>query len=687
MDRKDEEVELEDAPKGMFPEDDEDIYEIDVEEDLDVWNRGSGYTWGVGEATSSWWSTGGSLSGGFSSMWSTASSFSTDGATRMLKHKKHIDSLCKVVDPTVKHTLEFATEDGQNYTDMTRGHIVVDGNLIRYDDEKLDILSGLAIHEKLHVIHSVPLHKWQKDYIYDGSDSPMSSAQRRLFASIANIVEDEYIERQLQKTCSGYVHYLTKCKEHFFDKSDIEDETDVNNFGEIINTFLLLVRYPSRLGIDRRKAHAFHIRAFMAELKKGIDNRENTYRCIENVYKYMLKVAEDMSDGEVTDEDMDRIDKDASSYADETMDEWMSDLSDEAISEMESEGKIEAMKEDVRTRRAERLLRELETRLSDPVEELFLDAHHEKIMKAVKYDSDTIDKKLALDIKDLEQSDYYEEKLDKNLAISSKQRDITWKRAIPESYDVDKYKAGVRAMKPEISKLKKKIELYGNTQKLSIYNQKRGILDKRKLHKIPMGMNDIFKAVIVNEDKPIDICILVDESGSMGYRYMDDARNSAIAIKEALGGNEKVNLWVYGHSADEYKNGQTEMIEYWSPTMKDRPMAIGAMRARYENRDGNAIISSALRVKGESDNNSKKLMIVLSDGAPSADAYRGSTALSHTKRAVKYVEGQGWNIIQVGFGGASRFSMEKMFTNWIRVKDSSELGSKLSKVIRKVIQI
>ena len=41
------------APKGMFPEDDdEDSFEIDVDEDLDVWNRGGGYTWGGG---TSWW--------------------------------------------------------------------------------------------------------------------------------------------------------------------------------------------------------------------------------------------------------------------------------------------------------------------------------------------------------------------------------------------------------------------------------------------------------------------------------------------------------------------------------------------------------------------------------------------------------------------------------------------------------
>jgi len=202
-----------------------------------------------------------------------------------------------------------------------------------------------------------------------------------------------------------------------------------------------------------------------------------------------------------------------------------------------------------------------------------------------------------------------------------------------------------------------------------------------------MGMTDLFKAKITKEDKPLDICLLVDESGSMGYKLMEDARNAAIAIKEALADNPMIDLWVYGHSADSKSMGQTEMIEYHSPTMKDRPMAMGGLSARYENRDGNAIITSALRVNSESDNTTNKLMIVLSDGEPSADLYRGYTGIDHTKKAVKYVESRGWNVIQVGFGGISTYSMEKMFTNWVHVEDTSELGDKVSKIIRKVVKV
>ena len=202
-----------------------------------------------------------------------------------------------------------------------------------------------------------------------------------------------------------------------------------------------------------------------------------------------------------------------------------------------------------------------------------------------------------------------------------------------------------------------------------------------------MGMTDLFKAKITKEDKPLDICLLVDESGSMGWRLMEYARNAAIAMKEALADNPMINLWVYGHSADSREQGQTEMIEYHSPSMQDRPMAMGGMRARAENRDGNAIITSALRVNNESDNSTQKLMIVLSDGEPSADHYRGYTGIDHTKKAVKHVESRGWHVIQVGFGGIRKRYMDEMFTNWVHVEDMDELGDKVSKIIRKVVKV
>ena len=130
------------------------------------------------------------------------------------------------------------------------------------------------------------------------------------------------------------------------------------------------------------------------------------------------------------------------------------------------------------------------------------------------------------------------------------------------------------------------------------------------------------------------------------------------------------------------------MIEYWSPSMKDRPTAMGGMRARYENRDGNAILAAGERVRRESDQpQAKKLMMVLSDGAPSADGYRGWQATQHVRKAVKSIESRGWDVIQVGFAGSREGTMERMFSNWTYVSETNKLGDKLSKIIRRVLKI
>jgi hypothetical protein len=609
----DKEDKVEYAPKGMFPEDDaEDSYEIELDEDLDVWNRGSGYTWGGGTA---WWQKSPTIGSSMSSMWSWGGTSHThNNASRMLKHKTHIDSLCKITDPTVPHTLDFAS-NASGYTDMRRGHIVVDGNLIKDNDDNLD--------------------------------------------------------------------YIESCKKHYFDsQSDKINSDEMNEFTDMINTFLMLVRYPSEIDMDRRKRHAPHIRVFMTAIRKGIDSREATYTCIETVYRYLVAQAEKIAEksGKSKEEVEEEMAERAKEYGEKR---YADEFGDFPLDDDQKKEMVKALAKDM----FDKLMRRAKRDEGDVVDKLW-DAEAKKAVKDItEYISEEIDDALRKEINELADSDYYETSIDRALALKNGQRDISWQRAMPTETHRDQYKSDKDRMKSQISKLKKKLQLYGNLQKHNIYNQKRGILDKRQLHKIPMGMTDIFKATIVNEDKPLDICILVDESGSMGWHTMSHARQGAIAVKEALADNDMINLWVYGHSADETVKGQTDMIEYWSPTMKDRPMAMGGMKARYENRDGNAIVASADRIKAESDNGAHKLMIVMSDGAPSADGYRGYDAKDHVKKCVKHIETRGWSVIQVGFAGAYEWMMKDMFDNWVYVDDTDKLGDQLSKIIRKVVKI
>ena len=643
----------------------------------DMWNRSSAYTWGGGQ---SWWQRG--MSGitdtlsPMTSMWGGSwSTVATTDAGRMLKHKRHLDSLCKVVDPTVKHTLDFAYEEGRNYSNMNSGRIVIDGTLIKDDDTNLDIAAGLSIHEKLHLIHTKPIKDWEKAYAYNHD---INTAEQKLLHNIVNIIEDEYIEKQLAKDCAGFVSYIEATKKHFFEKnSDAISKPHKDEFLDIMNTLLAFIRYPSSVDESRRKRHSRHITFFAKTLHKSLEDRESTYVAFSTIYQYMSELCRQLSPED---------------SGEEELDSKMSELEDRLGDVLSPE-----QMGDIREQMLKDIKKELE-RKGSPLEALYDkysgDMELLEGMSDYSIGKEELNKELKRTIKDMEDSDYHETAMSKDKAPNPKHTKLTWRMAMADEYERDQYKRDVRSMRPVINSLKKKINLYGNQQKYTIRNQKRGKLDKRVLHRIPMGSRELFKMDFSKEDKPLDICILVDESGSMcsGMR-MDNARRSAIAIKEALSDNPKLNLWVYGHTADGYENwhsdkGSTNMTQYWGPSMKDRPMAMGAMKARYENRDGNAIWACADKVRSESDQPmSNKLMIVLSDGQPAAYQYGGYTGRDHVKRIVKDLEGRGWGIIQIGFGGANDESMKTMFSNYVRVNESSMLPAKLSKIMRKVMKL
>jgi hypothetical protein len=658
----------------------------------DMWGRDKSSTWSTGYTP--WWQkqqssvyAGGQTSlssgwgGGYSSVGGYGWSADRTKTYRMMKNKNHLDGLAKIVDPTIRHSLDYSTRQ-QSYCDMENNSIKVDGSMILDNDDKLDVVAGLAIHEKLHLVHSKPLMKYLRDKKY-GIIDEHGSFGFDIYKSICNLVEDEYIEKQLPKTCPGYVSYISAVKDHYWKK--VEDKLQDNDepFADLMGAILLFVRYPSSLSAPQKKRWANDLKIVEKILKTDGIDKEGRFTAMENLWKHMMKRAKQLGyDKDEGFEGMygEAIDGECERYEERCKEggyegEELEDIMKKHRKEVEKDYK-----------------RDYDSKCKTAIAKA-MDAIGEEMRKIIaqmtgEQKKGVITKAMEDSIKELMEKDYEEHHLKSADAFNSRQTKVTWQKVSPTSSHRELYTSDKRAMKSVIAKLKRKIQLYGNPVALTIPNQKKGRLNKRQLHKIPQDRNDLFKIKIVQDDKQLDVCLLVDESGSMGHHYMGPARQSCIAVKEALQGNDKLNLWVFGHTADQNERGATEMYEYASPFMKDRPLACGAMRARYENRDGTAILSSAERVKAQSDHPwADKLMIIFSDGAPSADGYRGHSAHQHTAKMVKKVEGMGFAVIQVGFGGWASSQQGDMFTNHISVNDINTLPISIGKILKKVLRI
>jgi nitric oxide reductase activation protein len=162
------------------------------------------------------------------------------------------------------------------------------------------------------------------------------------------------------------------------------------------------------------------------------------------------------------------------------------------------------------------------------------------------------------------------------------------------------------------------------------------------------------------------------------------ARKAAILIREALKGTG-TDLYVYGHSADSIYSGATEIIVYQEgKSTAISPYALSDVEARYENRDGTAILEVAKRVRKKTDD--PILMFVLSDGAPCAHHYWGRSAEEDVQKKVKKVEGMDFTVVQVTIDTMNEESCKRMFSNVIHLeKDLGDLPKKLGKVIKKAI--
>lgn len=181
------------------------------------------------------------------------------------------------------------------------------------------------------------------------------------------------------------------------------------------------------------------------------------------------------------------------------------------------------------------------------------------------------------------------------------------------------------------------------------------------------------------------ITILVDESGSMRGPRAYSARETAILLAEVCA---KINVpcYIIGYSADEVKGCDVDLRHYvtWKNTKADRTSLV-SIQARVENRDG-ATIRAATEISKKR-REERKILFVLSDGAPSANGYRGHAAVLDTKNAIREARKIYEKVIGISIGNASTQTLHEMYGNdFISVPFVNDLPRELSIALKKMFK-
>lgn len=216
--------------------------------------------------------------------------------------------------------------------------------------------------------------------------------------------------------------------------------------------------------------------------------------------------------------------------------------------------------------------------------------------------------------------------------------------------------------------------------KFAIKSTRSGRLDTNKLVEAKMKVPTVYERIGEVKTDKLSVCILIDESGSMSSNSkIQRAREAAIFLNEALKKQSDIKLFIYGHTADNNSDGETNIQVYREPGHY-APYALADVTSRSNNRDGTAILTCAKRVRKFTQD--PVVFVVISDGYPAASGYRSyDHGIEHTAKAVKRVESTlNMQVIQIAI---ESMDSARMFKHFIKLTDMNTFPTEFVGFLRK----
>lgn len=506
--------------------------------------------------------------------------------------------------------------------------------------QKLDTFLGLAIHEGCHL-------RW--------TDFGAGVPANRVVENLRNIIEDERIERLCGEEMPGYANFLTATKYYYFDRyrSAVPVGAELPAGARLLNAVLALVRYPRGIvqaDLEEFTDPLFEVREVLLDWPS---DTAGSHAAAERIYGILRRWFEGVPSGSKGGPDGGGVSLsgDASGKEVGSGETGTDERRPEGGggSSMDAEARMERDLGD--------LLSSMESIPSAGRPGAVLGG--DDISDAVMKDSYLLAE---------ECEGKAERAADGAVFRREKDSPERYRRALAE----------VRRHIPSISRA-----LQGHCQEyVQVYRGMRsGALDTSKLAEAFQGVQTVYVKEGLVRSSRLAVCILVDESGSMVREdRMTSARRLAVLLNEAVSRVPGIELYIYGHSADETVQGRTDLRIYREKGYAPRH-SLGGLEARDNNRDGTAILQTALRVRRQT--RERILMFVISDGTPAAQGYVGREAIAHTRSCVEQVERMGIPVCQVAIQAS--YDPGTMFRRFVRYDDMQAFAPEFARMVKKAI--
>lgn len=565
---------------------------------------------------------------------SSYSSFFTKSNDSLQISAKMIGSMFRVIG--VPKKFDYKASEPKKNTDLQIPIYMLkdeDGKFREPDPEILDAFYGAAI-------QNAALASMQTTSEY-GRSITCRDTSRKSFSLkdyMFSILNTERIDKKLANRLPGYLKFVQKYKDHLFDKNYTPVDPEDKAQKRLLDLITRMLRYPANVTEEELTEFDKPLKQIERLLKKHGGIPETSEDCVSManslaniVYKYVEEEEEPPKSGGGEGEgDGDEEDENPGSGGggggSPEMDK--SEINDLARDMMGSAfGEDESSEED------------------------------KSEMSAFNDFVDDMTGEPSPSTSKIDYSDEGQARDGSVQFIKSGSNKSTYQHCLKK---IDTTKAAV---------LQKLFARKSKDYQFAMKSMRSGRLDTNKIAEAVQRVPTVYERYGQVKTDNICVGVLIDESGSMCGSKIQKAREAAIFINEVFKGMRDVNLFIYGHTADEGKYGSTQIRVYREPGGHMDPYALGTVEARSNNRDGDAILATAKRIRKHTENNG--ILFVLSDGQPSASDYGGREAINDTRDKVTKSQNLGFQVIQIAIEESVPSS--QMFDYFIKMTDIKNL--------------